>query len=205
MNGCIAITSDVYVPGIIRRVQAAGAIGVVLRDTISVYAGTYDLPNFSDIAGINISVVQIGSTDTYKFFAWLEQYPNNVTIQIGGSPPDRNLWLDVRKSPIWYAVQALMSIFCLTALLMALYKLVRFLKHRGFEGGVPQICLFFETLGNLFRVIYWAVDPIFLLRGPFSYAVSNVLLSIHVPMYILSPYPFVHVKNAPLILDRGSS
>jgi hypothetical protein len=189
MKDCIAITSDYNVPNLIRRLVSVGALGLILRDTISAYPGTYDLPYLPTREFDNFTVVQIGSGDTYKLWAWLEQYnktSQQIIVEIGGYPPDKNLWLEVRSSPVWYAVQALMSIFCFTALIMALYKLVRFLRWRGFEGGVPQICLFFETLGNLFRVLYWAIDPIFLMRGAWSYAVSNILLSIHVPMFVAS-------------------
>lgn len=185
-SSCIAITSDLNVPTLLVRLQKVGALGVILRDTISVYAGTYDLPYPPTKGFDNITVVQTGSIDTYRLWGWLANNTEPIIVQIGGNPPDRNVWLEVRSSPVWYAVQALMSVFCLTALVMALYKLVKFLKYRGFEGGVPQICLFFETAGNLFRVIYWAVDPIFLLRGPYNYAVANVLLSIHVPMFVAS-------------------
>lgn len=184
-SGSIVLASEPLVPNLLRNLQRNGAIGVILRDTISTVAGSYDLPNPSDISGINITVVQIGSIDTERLRDWLKVYNDSIIVQIGGYPSDRNYWLEVRQSPVWYAVQAVMSIFCFTALMLAVYKLVQYLRHQGFANGVPQICLIFETTGNIFRVIYWAVDPIFLLRGQFTYVVSHILVSIHVPMYIL--------------------
>ena len=186
VNNCIAFTNNSGdLVGYLVKLQDAGAIAILLGDGLSRYAGTYDITNPSGASRVKIPVVQIGSVDSERIWTWWRQYNSSLRIEIGAGGQDRNLFQEVRQLVVWYVVQVIMACFSGGCIILAVYKLVSFIRFRGWEVGVPQICLFWECLGNLFRLVYWAVDPIFLLRGLFSFAAANFMLSIHVPMYIL--------------------
>jgi hypothetical protein len=102
-----------------------------------------------------------------------------------------------------------MGSFALINGAFAVAKLIAYLRHVGrAELSVPQICLTFEIIGNIrmyyisgvprsiinsnyccrdkVRLIYWVMDPVFLIRGVFSYLASQLFTSITNPIMITS-------------------
>jgi hypothetical protein len=142
---------------VIRDIQAEGAIGVILGDVYSFFAGNNDLNYVHPDGryGINITVVQIGKVD----LAWMRHLMtqhDNVTVHIGG-PPERNEWLIVRSSGWWIAVQVIFSAFSGINASLALAKLLAFIRVQGSQFSVAQACLGLECIANLLRLINYAL------------------------------------------------
>jgi hypothetical protein len=171
---------------IIRDVQAAGAIGFILGDVYSAYAGNNDL-NYvfpEGRFGINITVVQIGNADL-AWMRYLMSIYSNVTVRIGG-PAERNEWLIVRSSGWWIAVQVCFSLLSAFNASLALAKLIAFMREQGPQLSVAQMCLTLEWIANVLRLVNYALDPLFLQRGVLDAAGANILYSYHRPFFIAS-------------------
>jgi hypothetical protein len=142
---------------LIRRMQHDGAIGIILGDIYSFYAGNNDL-NLVHPAGrygINVTVVQIGNKD----LAWMRELMSqfsNVTVRIGG-PAERNEWLIVRSSGWWIAVQVVFSAFSGFNAALALAKLIAFMRAQGPRFSVAQMCIGLEFVANILRLINYAL------------------------------------------------
>lgn len=192
--------------------QSLNPSAVILSDALSDYAGTYDLEaaRKEDVALLAIPCYQIGVIDRDALLNLLyanitnPDSPNNVTIRLEGeSALEFNYWLVVRKNGVWYFVQVLICALMAACASMALSKLIAFVrKDRRLRLSVAQMALLIEYVQNMIRLIFWAVDPIWLQRGGFSWFATNALVTVHHPLFICSTLLLALYWHQLLKFDR---
>jgi hypothetical protein len=192
--------------------QSLNATGAILYDNVSDFPGSYDLESIDkpSLALVQFHCVQIGVIDRdfvsnllYRDGANMSQ-PNNVTVRLDGDPSlSFNYWTVVRTNGIWYFVQALICGLSASCAAVALYKLMAFLRKDGRPRlSVAQMALAIEYIQNMIRLFFWAIDPIWLLRGGFSWQATNVFVSVHHPLFISSTLLLALYWHQLLKFDR---
>eukprot|EP01122_Echinamoeba_exundans_P016047 TRINITY_DN8018_c0_g1_i1.p1 TRINITY_DN8018_c0_g1~~TRINITY_DN8018_c0_g1_i1.p1 ORF type:complete len:461 (+),score=45.57 TRINITY_DN8018_c0_g1_i1:203-1585(+) len=192
--------------------QSLNATAAILYDNVSDYPGSYDLEsvNKQSVALLHFHCVQIGVIDRdivsnllYRNGANMS-HPNNVTVRLDGDPTlSDNYWTIVRTNAVWYFVQALLCGLSAACAAVALYKLLAFLRKDGRPRlSVAQMALAIEYIQNMIRLFFWAIDPIWLLRGGFSWQVTNVFVTVHHPLFISSTLLLALYWHQLLKFDR---
>jgi hypothetical protein len=90
-------------------------------------------------------------------------------------------WRSVRDGAAMSVVAAILAIFAFVTSTLAFAKLIGYIRHRGMKAHLPHIILSIEFLTNLWRAVYFGIDPIYLGRwfaGPSAHGLSTFTWSI---------------------------
>lgn len=122
-------------------------------------------------------VFEVGLGDGRLMSNWSSTYEpvGPVIIDLPGF--ENSPWRDVRHHPVMIAFQAWFAVLTTAASSIALMKLIAFLTVRGRKISLAIVLLSIEFATNLWRLIYFSLDPVYLGRlfaGPTAHGLSSI-------------------------------
>lgn len=123
-------------------------------------------------------VVEVGLADARTMIAWarnFSDYQQTMVISLPGN--EVSPWRQVRNHKVMIAYQVWFAIISATASIIALTKLIAFIRHRGLILSLAVVLLSIEFITNLWRLIYFSLDPVYLGRlfpGPVAHGLSTI-------------------------------
>jgi hypothetical protein len=184
LNGNIVIIEDrsCNFEAQARTSQAAGAIGVIIREVGAAFAGiNHNAYNYADRSDITIPIVFISAQDGTVLIQLIANSSEVIAIVSSG---DSNAWQIYQTSaaPITFVtIHAAIDLFLAS---FATYKLVWYFKNKKTTISVAQMSLALMIVGTLLGVILRVV----VLAGNFGIlAISSsfVLGAVFVPVTLL--------------------
>jgi hypothetical protein len=122
---------------------------------------------------------EIGLADAKVMSGWANTYKDQIYVMLPLG--ENSWWRDVRNSAVIVVIQVVLAVFAFATSTLAFAKLVGYVRARGFKLHLPHVLLMSEFLTNLWRAVYFAIDPIYLGRwfaGPASHGLSTFTWSI---------------------------
>eukprot|EP01122_Echinamoeba_exundans_P015228 TRINITY_DN7133_c0_g1_i1.p1 TRINITY_DN7133_c0_g1~~TRINITY_DN7133_c0_g1_i1.p1 ORF type:complete len:558 (+),score=65.63 TRINITY_DN7133_c0_g1_i1:155-1675(+) len=159
-------------------------LGVIFTHPTAVDGGISESLIFDPAAWKNLTfpVVEIGYRASAEIVEMVEK--NNsliVAVDIG----DFNIWRSIRRGGAQTAWQAIFTLWAGAVCVSALIKLIGFVRAKGIQFNIAQICLSIELICNLYRMIYFALDPIYAGRLFLAYQ-AHMMLTISWPFTIIT-------------------
>jgi hypothetical protein len=151
-----------------KRIQQAGAVAI-LYGTRSLVPGQYGcaLTAAESTGQITIPVAEVSQTDLESL---LSEILNGAVVE-ATLTSEGNEWNFLGSIAVIIVFRVIFTC-CASGLIgYALYKMIMFIRFRGPQFNVSQVCLALEIIGNLWRIVYFAVDP-FGCFGVFGNAMS---------------------------------
>jgi hypothetical protein len=151
-----------------KRIQQAGAVAI-LYGTRSLVPGQYGcaLTAAESTGQITIPVAEVSQTDLESL---LSEILNGAVVE-ATLTSEGNEWNFLGGIAVIIVFRVIFTC-CASGLIgYALYKMIMFIRFRGPQFNVSQVCLALEIIGNLWRIVYFAVDP-FGCFGVFGNAMS---------------------------------
>jgi len=134
---------------------------------------------------MDVFVCFFSNPDSKKLAAIIEQFNllqltlTNLTLSITVTSGDTNEWGVIAQSWLFTVVcRVMLPIFALCCSYFAMTRFMSYWKFR--RSTLPLVCLMIETITNLVRAVYCAIDP-FLSQNIFPWQVSRMLVLITVP------------------------
>jgi hypothetical protein len=167
----------------IRSQLSKGIIGYLNCAKFSRFPGLINrLRDGSDISDITIPVWDVGYLDFLDVINYMQSNNTNITVIVEMDYDDPSAWEAVYATPAYPIYSAVLGAYALAVAILAAYKLSTYMKAFGAQATIPQICLWIEIFGNLERVVYHTVDPLWS-RFVFPLMAGHILLTISVPVF----------------------
>jgi hypothetical protein len=110
-----------------------------------------------------MQVVETGLADARMMNNWSRVYADEIIIDLPGN--EVSPWRDVRHSPVMIALQVWFVLIAGPTAITSLVKLIAFVVQRGVRLSLASVILIIEFIMSLWRLIYFALDPIYLGRA----------------------------------------
>jgi hypothetical protein len=143
----------------IRDQQNRGARAVIISAPPLFGPGqaSYVLDGSSE-EGVTLSAWHVSYADYAKMAEVLLKFPNE-TVSATLNPNGENPWKHTNDTWMIF-VQISLTLFTVANLSLAIWRLVEHVKADGCHTRLPQACLGLIITGNIIRLIYVAVDPL---------------------------------------------
>eukprot|EP01122_Echinamoeba_exundans_P009576 TRINITY_DN3421_c0_g1_i1.p1 TRINITY_DN3421_c0_g1~~TRINITY_DN3421_c0_g1_i1.p1 ORF type:complete len:472 (-),score=44.29 TRINITY_DN3421_c0_g1_i1:43-1458(-) len=122
-----------------------------------------------------MQVVETGLADARMMNNLSRVYGDAIVIDLPGN--EVSPWRVVRHSPVMIAFQVWFVVIAAPTAITSLVKLISYVVQRGFRLSLASAILTIEFTISLWRLIYFALDPVYLGRafpGPVAHGLSTI-------------------------------
>jgi hypothetical protein len=127
----------------------------------------------------------VGFVDIEELVQYMEadNEDNNNTVIVEMNFDGYNAWEDVYATAAYPIYSAILGAYALAVAILAIYKLHTYRRVFGFQTSIPQVCLWIEIFGNLERMVYHGIDPLWSRRF-YPLPAGHILLTLSLPVFV---------------------